>query len=387
MNERPERKLKIAMLGQKRMPSREGGVEIVVQELSTRMAARGHEVTCFNRTGHTSGGTTNGADFIDAYKGVKVRRVPTLDVKGFAAMSSSVIGSLITALEDFDVVHFHAEGPCATLWLPKLRGKKCIATIHGLDHRRAKWGRMASWYIKLGERTAVKYADEIIVLSKNLQKYFLQNYGRKTVYIPNGIDRPVLREAEIIKERFGLEKDGYILFVGRLVPEKGLRYLIEAFKKIKTDKKLVISGGASDSGEFVAEIRELARDDDRIIFTGFMRARLLSELYSNAYFYVLPSDLEGMPLTLMEAMSYGNCCLVSDIPECMEVIEDHALTFKHGDVRSLRKQMRRLLADPALRDSYKEGATDYICGKYGWEDVVDRTLAVYYRQLEKDTGK
>ena len=155
----------------------------------------------------------------------------------------------------------------------------------------------------MGEKCAVKHADEIIVLSKGVQDYFRDTYGRETKFIPNGVNRPIIREPQIIKAKFGLEKDDYILFLGRLVPEKGLRYLVEAFKKVKTDKKLVIAGGSSDTDEFANELRQMAKDDDRIIFTGFVQGEELDELYSNAYVYTLPSDLEGMPLSLLEAMS------------------------------------------------------------------------------------
>lgn len=173
----------------------------------------------------------------------------------------------------------------------------------GLDQR-AKWGKLASTYIMMGEKCAVKYADEIIVLSKGVQDYFKETYGRETKFIPNGVNRPVIRKPELIKEKFGLEKDDYILFLGRLVPEKGIAYLIEAFKKVNTDKKLVIAGGSSDTDEFASQLKEMAKDDGRIIFTGFVQGQLLDELYSNAYIYSLPSDLEGMPLSLLEAMSY-----------------------------------------------------------------------------------
>src|SRR5699024_1811287 len=236
----------------------------------------------------------------------------TLDKKGLAAMTSSLSAAIKSAFGKYDVVHFHAEGPCAMLWIPKLFGKRCIATIHGIDWQRAKWGGFASKYIKFGEKVAAKYANEIIVLSEGVQKYFMDTYGRKTVFIPNGVNKPIIREPQLIKEKFRLNKDSYILFLGRLVPEKGISYLIEAFKQIDTNKKLVIAGGSSDTDEFLQNLKKLAKDDERTIFTGFVQGQLLEELYSNAYVYVLPSDLEGMPLSLLEAMSYGNCCVVSD---------------------------------------------------------------------------
>ena len=169
-----EKKLKIAMLGHKRIPSREGGVEIVVCELATRMAAQGHSVTCYNRKGHHVSGSDFDTEAAEEYQGVKLKRVWTLDKKGLAAMTASFFAAIRAAFGKYDVVHFHAEGPCAMLWLPKLFGKKCIATIHGLDHQRAKWGKFASWYIRTGEKCAVRFSDRMIVLSENVQNYFRQ---------------------------------------------------------------------------------------------------------------------------------------------------------------------------------------------------------------------
>lgn len=377
MGRHGKEKLNIAMLGQKRVPSREGGVEVVVEELSTRMVAMGHRVTCYNRSGHHISGKEFDTEALKSYKGIRLKTVPTVNRKGFAAMTSSVFGALFCAFSPYDVVHFHAEGPCAMLWLPKLFGKRCIATIHGIDWQRAKWGGLASRYIKFGEWVAVHCADEIIVLSQNVQNYFLETYGRKTVFIPNGISRPVCCQPQEITALYGLGKNDYILFLGRLVPEKGLANLVLAFRQVKTDKKLVIAGGSSDSGVFKRELISLADGDDRILFTDFVQGRPLEELYSNAYFYALPSDLEGMPLSLLEAMSYGNACLVSDIPECTEVVKNHAVTFQKGNRDDLREKLQMLCDSPETVARFKEGACEYILGKYNWDDVVQQTLALY----------
>ena len=188
-----------------------------------------------------------------------------------------------------------------------------------------------------------------------------------------------MQDADIIKQNWGLEKDNYILFLGRIVPEKGILYLIKAFKSIKTDKKLVIAGGSSDTTDFMNEIEHEAVDDDRIIFTGFIQGKTLEELYSNAYIYVLPSDLEGMPISLLEAMSYGNCCVVSSIPECTEVVGDKAVVFEQGNADALKNTLQSLCANPDTVEKYKNGASDYICSKYNWDDVVDKTLKLYER--------
>ena len=300
---------------------------------------------------------------------------------GLAAVSSSFFAALYSAFGKYNVVHIHAEGPAFFSWLPKLLGKRVIVTVHGLDWQREKWkSGFGSKFIKQGEKNAVKYADEIIVLSKGVHDYFRNQYGRETRFIPNGVNRPEIRKAELITDKFGLTKDSYILFLGRLVPEKGIRYLVEAFKNVKTEKKLVIAGGSSDTDSFMKELKELAKDDKRIIFTGFVQGQMLEELYSNAYIYTLPSDLEGMPLSLLEAMSYGNCCLVSDIQECTEVVEDKALIFKKSNVQDLQNKLQEACDRTEKVMELKQQAADYICKKYNWDDVVEETLKLYRRK-------
>lgn len=365
------------MLGHKRVPSREGGVEIVVEELSVRMVQLGHEVTLYNRRGkHVSGKEFNTWEYKN-YKGIRLKTVPTIDFKGIAAMSSSFFAAIRVCFSKCDVVHFHAEGPCAMMWLPKLFRKRCIATIHGLDHMRGKWGGFAKKYILFGEKCAVKYADEIIVLSKNVQAYFRDTYGRETTFIPNGVNGPEIRPADEIRKKYDLSKDEYILFLGRIVPEKGIHYLIQAYKEIDTSKKLVIAGGASDSKGYFEELKESAKEDDRIIFTDFVTGRTLEELYSNAYLYVLPSDVEGMPLSLLEAMSYANACITSDIPECTEVVEDKAFSFPKGDIKALSDRLSELCRSPEIVKAYKNEAAEYILKKYNWDRVTIDTLKIY----------
>lgn len=256
-------------------------------------------------------------------------------------------------------------------------GIRTVATIHGLDWQRAKWGRFASTYLKFGERTAAKCADEVIVLSRNMQEYFKNMYGRDTRFIPNGIERKQPAAARDIASEYGLHKDDYILFLGRIVPEKGVHYLIEAFRRLDTDKKLVIAGGSSDSAEYYEQIKQMAAKDPRIILTGFVQGRMLQELYSNAYIYVLPSDLEGMPMSLLEAMSYGNCCLTSDIAECTEVVGDKAVSFAHGSVDALYAALQDLIQHPQKVQEYKDQAADFVTGTYNWDAVVDQALTLY----------
>lgn len=370
--------MKIIMFGHKRVPSREGGVEIVVEQLSTRMAKLGHSVICCNRGGHHVSGAQYDSEKQNEYNGVRLETVWTLDKKGLAAVSSSFFAAFRAAFSNADVAHIHSEGPAFMCWLPKLLGKRVVVTVHGLDWQREKWKQgFGARYIRMGEKMAVRFADRIIVLSRNVQEYFRDTYGRETVYIPNGITRPQILQPRQIKSQFGLDKDGYILFLGRLVPEKGVHYLIEAFRNVKTDRKLVIAGGVSDSDAYARRIHDLAQEDERVLFTGFVQGRALEELYSNAWVYVLPSDVEGMPLTLLEAMSYGNCCLVSDIPECAEVVQDMACVFPAGDTNALAEQLQRLCDETQTVSHYRAGAQEYVCGKFDWDDITKKTLELY----------
>jgi glycosyltransferase involved in cell wall biosynthesis len=207
--------MKIAMFGHKRIPSREGGIEIVVEELTRRMAVQGHHVVCYNRRGHHVSGAQFDTKRQTDYQGVKLKSVWTFDKKGLAAMTASLSAAFLCAFSKAEVVHIHAEGPAFMCWLPKLFGKRVVVTVHGLDWQREKWkSGFASKYIHAGEKMAVKLADHIIVLSKNTQDYFRDTYGRETVFIPNGVSKPEIRSAEEITEKFGLHKDEYILFLG-----------------------------------------------------------------------------------------------------------------------------------------------------------------------------
>ena len=369
--------MRIAMIGHKRFGSREGGVEVVVTELARRMAALGHEVTCYDRSGSDvmTGEATDARERV--MDGVRVVPVRTVDKKGLAALSSSYFATKVAIKDRPDVIHYHAEGPCVPLPLARRAGIRTVATIHGLDWQRAKWGKLASMYIKMGEKEAATKADGLIVLSKANQAYFKKTYGRDSAFIPNGVDEKAPRHADVIKSTWGLDEGSYLLYLGRLVPEKRPELLIKAFKKLKTDKRLVIAGGGSNTSEFEKSLCALAEGDSRIQFTGFVTGEPLEELYSNAYAYVLPSDVEGMPMSLLEAMAYGRCCVTSDIPECADVLAGAGMTFKRGDADSLRRILGGLLADTAKVAQLGGTARERVSSTYDWDSVVERTLAIY----------
>ena len=361
--------MNIAMIGHKDFPSRSGGVEVVVSELAPRLVKMGHSVTVYNRCGRKGRFTEDG---------VEVCRVPAVKKQALNALTGSVTATLAAVRRKFDVIHYHALGPSVMIAVARLFGKTTVATVHGLDWQRAKWNRFATAYLKLGERVIASHADEVIVLSENVQSYFRQKYGRETTLVKNGIT-PIERcEPDLITQRFGLKKNGYILYLARIVPEKGLHYLIEAYSGLDTDKALVIAGEVPEN-EYGEKIKRLA-EGRNVVFTGFVQGRIMAELYSCCCFYVLPSEIEGLALTLLEAMSAGARCLTSDIPENTAVTGKFGYSFRCSDVSSLRSSMSELLKC-VPGDNTEQ--IRYITDSYGCDAVASKTEAVYLKAAEK----
>jgi glycosyltransferase involved in cell wall biosynthesis len=262
------------------------------------------------------------------------------------------------------------------LIIPHLLKIRTIVTIHGLDWQRAKWGGLATKYLLLGEKIAAKYADEVIVLSMSAHDYFIKTYNRETHYIPNGVIDPLPIEADVIEKKYGLKRNDYCLFLARIVPEKGLHYLIEAYRNLNTDIKLVIAGGSSHSDDYFNKIKALVEQDNRIIMTGFVDGQEREELFSNCRAYILPSDIEGMPLSLLEAMSYARKCIVSNIAENLEVIKNNGYIFEKGNVVSLLHQLQRLL-------NIEDGSVDpghypnYDLSSFNWDNITDKHKKLY----------
>ena len=370
--------MKIAMIGHKRIPGRSGGVEVVVEELSYRMAEKGHEVVAYNR--HC------GEEKVQEYRGVKVVEVRTFEHSALNAMVYSLFATLRCIFKRYDVVHYHAEGPCAMIPLARLFGKKVVATIHGLDWQRGKWGGFASKYIFFGEKMAAKHAHKVIVLSNNVRQYFKETYDCDAVFIPNGINPVTPVPADILREKFGLEKNGYILFLARITTEKGLHYLIDAYKQLQTDKKLVIAGGIHPQTEYIQSVLEQAKDCENILFTDFVSGDTLAALFTNCFVYVLPSDIEGMPMSLLEAVGYDARVIVSDIPENIDCLEGYGNSFKKSDVASLKSALAHCLAHeelqscdfkPELTAAQVQQKRRELMAKYDWNTITDKTLALY----------
>ncbi len=366
--------MKIAMIGQKGIPATYGGIERHVEEIATRLVRRGHEVNVFSRLYYSK--------YRGPYRGVGNKRLPSIRTKHFDAITHSALAMLYSILDKHDILHFHALGPSIFSAIPHAFGARTVVTVHGLDWQRGKWGKFATWFLRACEKPAIAFPDETIVVSETLGEYFRERYGAETNVIPNGTNPGTIRAPNRIK-RLGLEKNKYVLWVGRLVPEKGCHYLIEAFRKVKTDLKLVMAGGSSFSDSYVDSLERLRGGDERIKMIGYVYGEVLDELWSNAYLVAQPSILEGLSISLIEALSFGRCVLVSDIPENIEVVGDSAVSFRTRDVQDLSSKLQLCLDHPEMVNATAERCKALAEEKYSWPKLVEATEEVYKKALSR----
>ncbi len=365
-----EKKLKIAMIGHKWIPSLDGGVEKTVAEQSVRLAALGHKVVVYNQRKREH------PDRPKEYRGVRMIHVPAPGEK-WGMPIYAFLATVHAIFARYDVVSYHTSGACAMIPLARFFGLRCFASLHGLDSNRAETGTGTYRLRMTGERYAARRAQTCMVLSESMRTYIREKYGTEAVCFANGVALPEKEKADEITSRWGLEKDGYILFLGQIVPEKGLHYLISAFRSCTTKKKLVITGAENNNRDYFEELQRIAAGDRRIIFTGLVSGKNWRELYSNAYLFVLPSNVEGMSNTLLEAMSFGNCCLISDIPENTELAGERAVVFRKGNIGDLQAHLQELIDKPELVEEKRRGAAAYITENYSWDWVIEEILQVF----------
>lgn len=364
--------MKISMIGQKGIPALQGGVEKHVQELAARLVDD-YEVVVYTRPWYTLKRLTN-------YKGVRLVSLPSVKSKHLDAITHTIISILHAAWkEKSDIIHIHAVGPALLTWLARLARPqaKVIVTFHCIDRQHQKWGVLARIMLWLGEWSAMKFAHEVVAVSRTLQQYSYEVYKRSVQYIPNGVSQAQSQPASVIKEQFGLDKDSYIVMVARLVRHKGVHHLIKAYTQLATDKKLVIVGGSAFTDEYVEELKQMAAGNNDIIFTGFQNGRALEELFSNAYCYVLPSESEGLPIALLEAASYGLPLIASDIPANLEIVQHCGISFKNTDVNDLRDKLQSILDDPDYAATLGKQARKHVSKYYQWSDIAQQTIRVY----------
>jgi glycosyltransferase involved in cell wall biosynthesis len=364
-------RLKVAFIGARGVGSTYSGIESYYEEVGSRLAARGHEVTAYCRTHFTPD--------VSEFRGIRVKRLPSLRTKHLETLSHSVLSTLHALPRDYDVIQYHAIGSSPLAVLPRLLGRRTVVSVRGLDHQRGKWGTVARTDLRFGEWASVRRPSATIVVSETLGRHYQERHGREAAVIPNAIVKATHEPADRIR-KLGLSGDDFVLFAGRVSPEKGVHTLLEAMRPLPRDKKLVIAGGTSYSDDYIERVKRLAWDE--VMFLGQVDRATMSELYSNCYAFVLPSVMEGLSIALLEALSYGTCIITTDIPENVEVVGSAGLCFPPSDVEALRNILARVLADPGLVRQYRKRAAERAASLPDWDEVARRTEAFYLELLK-----
>lgn len=384
--------MKIAMIGQKTIGvkgGRAGGIETHVEMLASRLAERGHEVFAYARADYHRSGTTPpaaGSKSVTSSRlsipreinGVRLVFIPTIYRKNLEAIVHTFLSSVHALFRNYDIIHYHGVGPATLAWIPRLfkPRTKVVVTFHSQDRFHAKWSLVGRLYLHFGEFAAAWFPNACIAVSHTIQVFCRKYYRRQVIYIPNGAVPHVVRKTDQL-DQFGLSKGEYLLYVGRVVRHKGLHYLIEAFQKIKTKKKLVIVGVSAHTDAYVQELQKRAAGDPNIMFIGFQTGQALKQLFAHSYLYVQPSESEGLSVSVLEAMSFGTAVLVSDIPENLEAIDHVGFRFKNKNVKDLTKKLQEIEDDPK---GVKEAAKDlkkWMVENFSWERIVERTEETY----------
>ncbi len=365
-----KQRLRIAFVGGRGVISKYSGIETYYEEVGGRLAGMGHQVTAYCRTYFTPP--------VDAHNGIRVVRLPTIRSKHLETLLHTFLSTLHVLVQPCDVVHYHALGPALFSFIPRLAGKKTVVTVQGLDWQRKKWGRVASTVLRLGERAAVSLPTSTMVASRTLRQHYWDAHKVGTFYVPNG---GLLRERRFPDKilDWGLEPGNYILFLGRLSPEKGCHHLVEAYEQLDTDTKLVMAGAASYCDDYSRQLRTHA--SERIKILDWVSGDALDELLTNAMLFVLPSELEGLSLALLDAMGAGLCVLTSDIAENREAIEDAGFTFRRSNVADLADRLQFLIANPAVREAAGKAAKRRVIEQYQWAKIAGAIENIYFDML------
>lgn len=362
--------MKVAVLGIRGFPNVQGGIETHCENLYPRLAKKGCQVVVFTRKPYLD-------PAIDTYQCVKLIPLGCPKNKYLEAFLHTLFGVFAAKKIRPDILHIHAIGPSLFVPVARLLGLKVVMTNHGPDYRRKKWGKLAKAILKLGERLGSKWANGVICISELIADDIREKYDRDTMVIPNGVFLPQISENDYALRKHNLNRGKYILSVGRFVPEKGFSDLIEAFNTVRLDKwNLVIVGRADHEDSYSLKLKDKASKNNNIILTGFLTGELLSAIYSHAGLFVLPSYYEGLPIVLLEAMSYGLSCIASDIPANRNVELNQSRYFTPGDVKALATKIKHFTSDP-LSVKQKRTQMKMITKKYNWEVIADKTLEIY----------
>lgn len=372
------------------MPAIHGGVERHVHDLSVRLVERGHSVTVYSRKWYAK----HSSNYIE---GVRIVFAPTIRTKHFDAITHTLFSTVHAVFSGYDIIHYHGVGPSLLSWVPRLFAPKVrvINTFHSIDRKHAKWGLFARFALRVGEWTSATFAHKTIAVSQTLAQYLRDAYSKESTYIPNGVPTLTKTTEKQVLDQFNLKPKQYIVMVSRLIPHKGAHYLIAAYQQLQKthpalvkNKKLVIVGDGHFTNEYVNYLHNMREGDPNIIFTGFQSGPALQELFSHAALMVHPSLNEGLPITVLEGMSYGLPILVSDILEHKELIRGKRFTFRSGDAHALAKQLRKIL-ELSAQDTLAEGRKNkaIVREEYHWDAVVPEVEELYFKAMQQKNQK
>jgi glycosyltransferase involved in cell wall biosynthesis len=373
--------MKIVFIALKGLPYI-GGVEKYTDELGSRLVKKGHEVVIYTMK-HNDGKTRE-------YKGMKIIPIPTLQFRAldkFFIMRTASIAQ--TFVKNVDIVHYHGFQNSIGAVIPKMFGRKVVMQGHGIEWRRSRWSYFGRNYLIIYEKLILGlkniFFNKATVVSNEQKEYYKSKFNLETTVIPTGVSEPQIEPPELIKSKYGLNGKDYILFAARLVREKGAHYLINAYNKIDTDYKLVIAGDAKHEEKYKNELKKLSNDNPNIIFTGYAQGKVLYELFSNAFIYVLPSEIEGLPISLLEAMSYSNACLSSNILPNIEASQNgkFGYHFKSEDQKDLKMVLEKLLNKESDLNEIGKEAQSHVLQNYTWDKIADKFEDLYSSLLER----
>lgn len=374
--------MKIAFIGQKGIPTKQGGIEKHVQELSTRLAKADFDVTVYSRPYYTGSHRTK-------YGQIKIVNLPSLKTKNFDAISHTFLASIHAIFQNYDIIHYHGVGPSLMSWIPRLFNPcaKVIATFHCVDRKHQKWGLIARTMLGLGEWATCRFPHETIVVSETLKKYCEYRFDRQTTYIPNGVQINHSKQKSDIIANYGLKQDRYLLIVSRLVKHKGIHTLIEAYQKTKTNQKLVIVGTGSNTNNYIDYLKELAQGNENIIFTGQKSGNDLETLFRGAYAFVQPSEAEGLSIALLEAIAYGLPVIISNIEENIEAANGFGIVFENRNINDLSNKITWVIKNKALIKKQARVAKNKINQKYNWTDIASQTSELYQNIVAENRNR
>jgi glycosyltransferase involved in cell wall biosynthesis len=360
--------MKIIVIGTRGIPNIQGGIETHCEELYPRLVNLGFDVSLLRRSC-----SVPLDDKLKEYKGVKLFTIFTIRIRTTETIIHTFLSVCWAKWNKADILHIHAVGPALLTPLAKLLGLKVVFTHHGPDYERAKWGPFAKHVLRLGEKFGTKYANEVIVISEVIQNLIVEKYNRKdSNLIYNGVSLPVIDNKSDYIERLGLKPRKYVFTLGRFVEEKGFDFLIRAFDDLKqTDYKLVIAGDADHEMPYTRQLKKLAKEKN-VLLTGFVKGEELKQLFNNARLFVLPSFHEGLPISLLEAMSYKLPVLISDIPAHKQILLPDNKLFVTGNEASLTENLKQQLKQEFV-------PVDYDMSKYDWDQITLQTAEIYRR--------